>query len=218
MNLPMILRAIAVGCEAAAVYLGGTEDTSTSPDVTVPTPPTSSDPAQPGAPDVPPPPAAKQPGDTAPPPPPPPPADAGGGEEREFDSAGVAWHKDWHSQGKTQNKDGTWKLKKGTDRAAYKEWVERCGDMVPEANAGAVPPPPTTPPPPPPAEPPAAAPPAAEELTWPTVLQRITAANSAGTYNQDAVGQLFEANGIEQFNYAATRPDLWPEMLRLGNA
>jgi hypothetical protein len=141
----------------------------------------------------------------------------------DLDQAGVAWDASIHSSGKTQNKNGTWKLKKGADKALVEQVIASQQGAAPVlvpvdttdptaalaaanaafANAGE-------------AQPPEPAPvPAAGEVvvTWPDLLAIASAAQIAGTLNQAALDAYLTANGVADFTLAAGRPDLFAGMI-----
>lgn len=125
----------------------------------------------------------------------------------DLDSSGLAWDERIHSTGKTQNNNGTWKLRRGVD----KQLVEQ---VKAEGAAGVVPavteaPAPTTPDaaavfggaPAPVAE--------AAALDWPAVCARVSPAMTAGTHNVAAEAAFLMEHGVAEVHLLANRPDLF---------
>ena len=146
----------------------------------------------------------------------------------EIDSAGVAWDASIHSSGKTQNKNKTWKLKKGVDKALVEQVIAAQtpaaidtgavaavgaatgpgtsdDDAVAAAVFGA-----------PAAQQPAAVDPAAAQaVTWPAILQVAGQAQAANTLNQEALNTFMAANGVTEFALMAGRTDLFVGLMQV---
>lgn len=141
----------------------------------------------------------------------------------ERDSRGLPWHADIHASSKALNADGTWRTKRGVDKALVAsveaelrtaatpfegvnddpDELERVEDEVKELLATA---PAIVPPPPPPAArgvalpetvtlPPPAPPnaPAAATSPFVALMKRVTTAQSAGKLTQPRVKELLES-------------------------
>jgi len=157
------------------------------------------------------------------------------GATQELDSAGLPWDARIHASSRAKIADGTWRMKRGVDDATVAAvtaelkgaaLVEKeidakvyIGDasgiynlgeeVIPGVNADpdVIPPKGCHPdpvgqlfaPPPPP-------PPADTALTFPTLLQRVTAAKIA----PETVLQAVQAQGLPSLPMLATRPDLLP--------
>lgn len=135
-----------------------------------------------------------------------------------LDSAGHRWDKRIHSSGKTTVANGTWKMKKGVEKAlvdqvlaeqhhapvlvdtvAHPTVVET--PVVEQQTVATV------------IEQPTLATQIAV-LTWPIVLQRVTIAQNNGTLNHAAKDKFLEVNGITGgFPLISTRPDLFESFL-----
>jgi len=131
----------------------------------------------------------------------------------EMDKAGVPWDARIHSGGKTQNNNGTWKLRKGVDKA-----------LVEQIKGQLVSPPPVETPVDPPAQDPAQVfgstptlvpptAPAVATLDWTTVCARVTPGISNGTHNVVAEAQFLAANGLANVHLLADRSDLFDAYL-----
>jgi hypothetical protein len=122
----------------------------------------------------------------------------------ELDSSGRPWDSRIHSSGKTKVANGTWKLKKGVDKALV-EQVQ--AESVQEQPAAAAPQDPSVF--------------AAQEqvveggpLTWPNVLKRVVPKQIDGTYDKIVEQQFFaEHNLVGELPILATRPDLFEAFL-----
>lgn len=111
------------------------------------------------------------------------------------DSAGFPWDERIHSGAKSVNKDGTWKLKRGVDKATVDE-IRASFTGVEEtqpdpqnvgfsqANTPSV------------------------EITWPEVLKRVTQAKTAGTIDPASIDAAHKALGVDAFVLLANRTDL----------
>lgn len=161
--------------------------------------------------------------------------DAEPAEQPTTDSKGREWDERIHSSSRATNADGTWRYKRGVDKAlvaAIEDGEELPGEPQPVAS---VPPPPpvapaptesaeavaTTvadvPPPPPamteqapvvPAAQPSVAP--APGLTFADLMKRIGAAKRDGTLTDAQVSEYCGALGIGGLAELASRPDLVP--------
>lgn len=137
-------------------------------------------------------------------------------ELSETDSAGFPWDERIHASTKTTNKDGTWKLRKGADKALVEqiraEFTGVVGNAPVDDNIIEQQQPPAdqvgftqqntqsdvatvannTP------------------LNWPTVLQRVMNAKNAGTIDDAAITATLQSLGINgAFPLLANRSDLF---------
>lgn len=142
----------------------------------------------------------------------------------ELDSAGMPWDARIHAGGKTQNKDLTWREKRGVGadvKAAVAAELRQVMAASPPAPVTAAPAPPpvveqVAPPPPAPV---AAAPaPAPAPITAPpsglasfaAAMARVTAGQTAGHLTTDDVKAAVAAVGLTEARQLAQRPDLVP--------
>lgn len=142
-----------------------------------------------------------------------------------MDSAGLPWDKRIHSSGKTQNKDGTWKKRKGVETEVYEQVLAEISGapVTPEPTAAPVQeaPAPTTPdamavfggntpvdPQPAPVQEQPAPIDSGEELTWPIVLRRTNAVGQT-TEGQEKIAAFLQANQIKNLALLATRPEMF---------
>ena len=143
----------------------------------------------------------------------------------ELDKNGLPWCEEIHSKGKSQNADGTWRYKKGVDRAIVVPQVE--ARLRAELAAGA-PPVTETPaaaPPAPVTETPAAAPPAPVTepsaavagtiTTFDAFLPKLSAAKASGTVTDEKLAEVCTALGIVNIGQVATEPALIPQAVEL---
>lgn len=148
------------------------------------------------------------------------------------DKNGIPWDARIHSEAKGQNKDGTWKRRRNTPDETFNAVMAELQAGKGVAATGAVPPPPTNtpaPPPPPPATAPtnSAAPVpspapanAAASSTAPAapvsgspfvaIMNRVTAAQRAGTLTPDVAKGFYGAIGIAGIHELASKKDLIP--------
>ena len=155
----------------------------------------------------------------------------------ELDSAGLPWDERIHAGTKTQNKDGTWKIRRGVDKALVEQvkaelvggqqqpapqqtTPAQTGDTHPssifaQGNQQQ------------PVQNQAAADangqnpfqvqpqggqqqqPAPTAMTWPDFLNRMTTAQSNGTFNQQAAEKFLQANNVKNIALLANRADLF---------
>lgn len=155
-------------------------------------------------------PPAVPPGAFGPPPPAEPPATATGGPE--LDSDGLPWDSRIHSETKSHNKDGTWRVKRNTDPAL----VEQVKAELRAAMSAPVPPaPPAETPPAPLAEAPPAVPPAPPSDDLPPVsfagfVQAVTKKQAAGLLTVQEVNEVCAKHGLAQMPLLVNRLDLIP--------
>lgn len=130
----------------------------------------------------------------------------------ELDARGLPWDGRIHASTRVKIQDGSWRQKRGTD-PAYVAQVE--GELRGAQAAPAAPPPPpavNAAPTPEQAANYAAAIEAATPLSFPQLLQRITAAVSSGKFTQANVIEACNAAGVPSLPVLATRPDLVPSV------
>ena len=132
----------------------------------------------------------------------------------ELDSAGYPWDKRIHAGTKTKKNDGTWKLRKGVDKELVTQvQAEFTASIIPgepshgssggQTYAELMAAPPVTPVG------------TTDDVTWPVVLQKVVAAQNAGTLNEQVKEEFLVANGITGgFPLIANRPDLFAPFLQ----
>lgn len=142
----------------------------------------------------------------------------------EVDKNGLPWDGRIHSSARSKIADGTWKMRRGVEDEFVKgienELRQTMGvPPVPMAPSPLTPPPatvfsaPAAPIPAPPvasiAPPPVVAPvEVATQLTFPKLMQRITAAFAAKTMDQAMIHEAVQAAGLPSLPMLASRPDL----------
>jgi len=138
--------------------------------------------------------------------------------ETELDSAGNPWDSRIHTVKRTKNQNGTWKLRRGVDKnlvaqiAAERAGGQHLANVAEAAVAEAVTQPAT--PATPITLPVTPAPVATTGATWPVVLQKVTAATTAGTLDQAKKDAFLVANGITGgIALLAARADLFDAFL-----
>lgn len=178
--------------------------------------------------------AAASTGAAAPTPPPPPSAPAAGGVET--DNRGLPWDARIHASTKVKNNDGTWRNKRGVEKALV-EQVEAelrqvmaapaaaapmpSGDapdtddddtaapVAPPPPAGDVPVPPA-PPPPPPVEDAAAPAPAPDTTAFTNMMRMVVSKQTAGSLSPEQVTAIAQSLGLTSVRDFGKRPDLIP--------
>lgn len=119
----------------------------------------------------------------------------------QLDSAGTPWDSRIHSSSKAFVADGTWRLRRNLDPNILAAVKAELGQAM-SAPAPIIPAAPVVPPQPP------VAPTAPVVLTFPGLLQKITAAGITKEQASAAAVKL----GLPSFALVATRPDLLPAM------
>jgi len=129
----------------------------------------------------------------------------------DLDSAGYPWDERIHAGSKTKNKDGSWKLKRGVDKTLVQQ-IRAEHTALPRPFA-----PPVSPVLTPPVSPVLTPPGTTTGTTsWPTVLQRVSAAQAAGNLDVTKMTEYLNNHGITGgFALLASRPELFDDFLQV---
>ncbi len=119
----------------------------------------------------------------------------------DLDASGVPWDVRIHSTGKTQNNNGTWKLRRGVDKALVEQIK---AELVGAPSA------PTTEP----VTDPAVVFGKSATVDWSTLCARVSPGIAAGTHNGIAEAQFLANHQLENVHLLANRPDLFEEYLK----
>ena len=128
----------------------------------------------------------------------------------DLDSAGYPWDERIHASSKTKNKNGSWKLKRGADKALVTQVrAEHTASPAPTPPVSSAPTPPASSVPTPPGTTTGATP-------WPTVLQRVSVAQAAGNLDTIKMTEYLNNHGITGgFALLASRPELFDDFMQV---
>lgn len=129
----------------------------------------------------------------------------------ELDSNGLPWDGRINASTKTQNKDGTWKRRKGVDDDTYDRVVDELKQTMSAGKSEPEQPVAPAPAPPPPA--PQAQQPVTKTPNFNDLLAKVTTLRSSGRMNETEYGVLYRSRDLPNFSAFQQRPDLIPEVM-----